>query len=82
MNTVIKGAKTITEYIEKQQRLADLTELAYQKHRKSCDWKKGEPVKAWYGNNDTNSDTISVQYANGDLWHYKNLELPFSTWWQ
>lgn len=62
MNTVIKGTKTITEYIEKQQR--------------------GEPVKAWYGNNDTNSDTISVQYANGDLWHYKDLELPFSTWWQ
>ena len=41
MNTVIKGTKTITEYIEKQQRLADLTELAYQKTQKKLRLEEG-----------------------------------------
>ena len=49
MQTVVKGTKTIGEFKEKQQRLTDLAELAYQRHKFFCDnWKYAKmswPVK-------------------------------------
>lgn len=78
MNTVIKGCKTIEEYQENQKKLAELAELAYQRHKKEFEeWQEGEPVKAWY---DADGN-VCVEYASGKYWHYKDLDLPFPTWW-
>lgn len=78
MHTVIKGAKTIAEFQEKQQRLADLAELAYKRHREVFEnWKEGEPIKAWFDS----EGNVCVEYQSGEWWHYKDLELPLPTWW-
>lgn len=78
MQTVIKRTKTIGEFKEKQQKLTDLAELAYQRHRKAYEaWNEGEPVKAWFDSD----ENVCVEYSSGNWWHYKDLELPFPTWW-
>lgn len=78
MQTIIEGAKTIEEFQKIQMRMAELAEMAYQRHKESFEkWEEGEPVKAWF----EDGCEICVEYANGKWWHYKDLELPFPTWW-
>lgn len=78
MQTVIKGAKTIKEYQEKQQSLVRSAELAYMRHRQDSNvWSEGEPVRAWYDS----KNNLCVEYESGKFWHYKDLDLPFPTWW-
>lgn len=78
MNTVIKGTKTVQEFKEKQKKLTDLAELAYKRHKEAFEhWNEGEPVKAWFDSD----NNVCVEYASGNWWHYKDLELPFPEWW-
>lgn len=78
MNTVIKGCKTIEEFQKTQERMLQLAEKAYNAHKMFCeDWKEGEPIKAWF----SDEAEICVEYESGNWWHYKDLDLPFLTWW-
>lgn len=55
-----------------------LAELAFRRHKEDIrDWQDGEPVNAWYDEN----GNLCVEYASGKCWHYKDLDLPFPTWW-
>lgn len=58
--------------------LKELANLAYKRHKFFVEnWTEGEPVKAW-----TDEDgNLCVQYESGKWWHYKDLDLPFPTWW-
>ena len=56
----------------------ELMERAYESHKMGCkNWQEGRPVKAWF----EEGCEICVEYESGKWWHYKDLELPFPTWW-
>lgn len=58
--------------------LEEITQLAYKRHKEFVDeWQEGEPVEAWK----EEGCEICVKYESGKWWHYKDLELPFPTWW-
>lgn len=79
MRTVIRGTKTIEEYKQTHQRMVDLADLAYQRHKADCkNWEEGEPVKAWF----KKGCDVCIEYSSGAVWYYKDLELPFPSWWQ
>lgn len=63
---------------ENEQELIELSKLAYDRHKFfRSDWDEGEPIEAWF-DEDRN---VCVKYASGKWWHYKDLDLPFPTWW-
>lgn len=80
MRTVIKGVNTIAEYQIMQQKITSLANQAYQAHLLSTQdsWMEGEPVKAWL----QDDCEVCVEYASGKVWCYKDLDLPFPSWWQ
>ena len=48
VDIIIKNAKTIAEFKETRERMKQLTEKCYSKHKnKFKDWKEGEPIKVW-----------------------------------
>ena len=58
--------------------IEELTELAYQRHKTEFgEWREGKPVKSWYDDD----GNICVEYESGKWWHYKDLDLPFPTFW-
>lgn len=62
----------------KKTTIEELTELAYRRHKAGFgEWREGEPVKSWYDDD----GNICVEYESGKWWHYKDLDLPFPTWW-
>lgn len=66
------------EVMEQKKDLEKLCKTAYKRHKLFVDdWKEGEPVKFWK----SDDCEICVQYESGNWWHYKDLELPFPTWW-
>lgn len=78
MKQVIKGCKTIEEFIEVQQKMAALTEQVYQEHKKAFEnWSEGEPVKSWFDA----EKNICVEYASGKWWHYKINAQNEISWW-
>lgn len=63
---------------KQQEKLADLAELAFRRHKEDIrDWKYGEPVNAWYDDD----GNLCVEYSSGKCFHYKDLDLPFPSWW-
>ena len=57
----------------------EMIDRAYTEHRQAFEvWEHGEPVRAWH---EAGCD-ICIEYESGKWWHYKNLDLPFITWWQ
>lgn len=58
--------------------LATLANTAYIAH-KMCvkNWEEGKPVDVWR----ESEEVICVRYESGRYFHYKDLELPFPTWW-
>ena len=63
---------------KQQKKLADLAKLAYQRHKEDVkDWQDGEPTNAWYDDD----GNLCVEYSSGKCWHYKDLDLPFPSWW-
>ena len=78
MKTVIKGITSIEEYKMTKDAMEKQASLAYERHMSFVkDWSHGKPVKAWFDND----GNICVEYESGKWWHYKNLDLPFPTWW-
>ena len=77
MQLVIKGTETIAEYNYKKQHLQELVELAYRIHKNDGEeWEKGEPVGArFFSHNE-----ILVTYENGEVWYYRDIDLPFPTY--
>lgn len=63
---------------EEEKELIELVDLAYDRHKFFCDdWNEGEPIEAWF-DDDRN---VCVKYQSGKWWHYKDLDLPFPSWW-
>lgn len=78
MKTVIKGVTSIEEYKMAKDAMEKQVSLAYERHMFFVkDWPYGKPTKAWFDND----GNICVEYESGKWWHYKNLDLPFPTWW-
>lgn len=66
------------QYQEQINRRKELAALAFDRHRAGSDtWEEGAPVKSWY---DADKN-LCVQYESGNWWHYKDLDMPFPTWW-
>lgn len=62
---------------QQQDELSDLVYLAFRLHKQDVkDWQDGEPVNAWYDND----GNLCVEYSSGKCWHYKDLDLPFPTY--
>lgn len=69
VNIIIKNAKTIAEYKEMKEKMKQLTEKCYDKHKKEIkDWKDGEPLKAWVDS----TQHICIEYESGAFWHYSD----------
>lgn len=63
---------------ENERRLIKLSKWAYQRHREAFEnWNEGEPVEAWFDDD----NNVCVKYQSGKWWHYKDLDLPFPSWW-
>ena len=57
----------------------EMIDRAYTEHRQAFEvWEHGEPVRAWH----EEGCDICIEYESGKWWHYKDLELPFISWWQ
>lgn len=58
--------------------LLEIGFLAFQRHSNEFgDWNEGEPIKIWSEEN----CEVCVKYESGKWWHYKDLDLPFPTFW-
>ncbi|MDY5968102.1 MAG: hypothetical protein SPJ08_03765 [Sphaerochaetaceae bacterium] len=52
--------------------------IALKRHKEFVeDWQEGNIVEAWRDK----KGNLCVQYESGRWWHYKDLDLPFPTWW-
>lgn len=64
--------------VETQKNLTEQVRTAYEAHKSATDcWKEGN-VKDFWIDDDGN---LCIMYDSGKWWHYKDLELPFPTWW-
>ena len=71
VNVIIKNAKTIAEYKEMKEKMKQLTEKCYDKHKKEFkDWKDGELLKAWIDSTEAEERNILYSYMalGGFLW--------------
>ena len=58
--------------------LLERAELAMKRHKEFVEeWKEGGVSEAWIDEN----NNLCVRYESGRWWHYKDLDLPFPTWW-
>lgn len=75
MRTVIKGTKTISEYLRTKATMELTADEMSEKHKASVDkWTHGSPVKVWFdpfGN-------LCIEYWDGECWHYDKK----GKWWQ
>ena len=58
--------------------LLERAELAMERHKEFIEeWKEGGVSEAWIDEN----NNLCVRYESGRWFHYKDLDLPFPTWW-
>lgn len=61
-----------------QNKIEEIVNIAYKAHKSAVEqWRYGEPVEAEWNND----NVLCVKYESGKWWHYKDLDLPFPTWY-
>lgn len=74
MRTVIKGTKTISEYLRTKATMELMADEMSEKHKASVDkWTHGSPVKVWFDS----SGNLCIEYWDGEYWHYNED----GKWW-
>lgn len=67
MHVVIKGTKTVEEYVQVKVVMEMLTEKLFSMHKQACEnWENGKPVKAWMDGD----ENFCILYENGKQWSY------------
>ena len=58
--------------------IKDLVNIAFEKHKSAFEkWQEGDVSEYWIDEN----GYLCIRYESGEWWHYKDLDLPFPTWW-
>lgn len=74
MHTVIKGTKTVKEFMELKAYLEQRATEHYESHKKAFEtWKEGEIAKVWIDG----QGNICIEYESGGWWHYNEK----GEWW-
>lgn len=52
--------------------------IAFESHKSAFEnWREGEVKEYWIDDD----GYLCIRYESGEWWHYKDLDLPFPTWW-
>lgn len=74
MPLIKKGMIRMAENMTRE----EMIDRAYREHKEAFEnWEEGKPVDSW----EEDGCDICIRYESGKFWHYKDLDLPFITWW-
>lgn len=76
MHVVVKGTKSIDEYMLLRQDIEHRATQYANQHMGVGQWTEGDPVKAWKDD----KDDICIEYTSGKIYHYRSTPDGIRYW--